>query len=77
VLEDADASAALADAEREVKRALGELSHDQRMDEALVAEALRLTVRRVLARAAGYKPEVVVTLVRVAKAADRVLPQSV
>jgi ribonuclease J len=74
VLDETAASPALADAERELKRALGELSSEQRKDEALVKETVRLSVRRALARAAGYKPEVVVTVARVAKAADRVLP---
>jgi ribonuclease J len=75
VLEDATASLALAEAARELKRAHGDLSAEQRLDEAIVTETVRLAVRRALTRAAGYKPEVVVTAVRVAKAADRVLPQ--
>jgi ribonuclease J len=75
ILDDTAAPLAVADAERELKRALGGLSRDQHEDEALVVETVRLSVRRVLTRAAGYKPEVVVTVVRVAKAVDRVLPK--
>ncbi len=75
ILEEGAASSALADVERELRSAVGELSNGQRRDEALVVEIVRLSVRRTLARAAGYKPEVVVTVVRVAKPADRVLPQ--
>jgi mRNA degradation ribonuclease J1/J2 len=75
VLEEGAATEVLAGVERELKRVVGELSRAERSEDGRVVETVRLAVRRALARAAGYKPEVVVRVVRVAKTAAEVLPK--
>jgi ribonuclease J len=54
------------EANREAKNAVLALSRAARSDLATLTETVRLAVRRVLTRATGYKPEVEVTVVRVA-----------
>jgi ribonuclease J len=57
-----------AEAEREARNAVEGLSRGDRSDDRAVADAVRMGVRRSLARATGYKPDVEVAVVRVAEA---------
>jgi len=68
VLDEAKASDFGAEAEREARNAVLGLSRADRSDDRMVADTVRLAVRRALARITGYKPEVEVTVVRVAEA---------
>lgn len=56
----------LAELTREARVAANALTPAERREDADASEAIRMAVRRALARATGYKPEVEVTIVRVA-----------
>jgi mRNA degradation ribonuclease J1/J2 len=60
VLDDADVEAIKAAADRDARAAVLALTDAERANPALSTDAVRLAVRRVLTRATGSKPEVVV-----------------
>jgi ribonuclease J len=61
VLDETDDARLLADAKREARASVADLTNK---DDASVAEAARLAIRRTLARALGWKPQVVVWVER-------------
>jgi ribonuclease J len=67
VLDEAKASDFGPEAEREARNAVLGLSRADRSDDRMVADTVRLAVRRALARLTGYKPDVEVRVVRVAE----------
>jgi ribonuclease J len=66
VLGEASRGSVGAEVEREARAAVEALSSRQRAEDAAVADVIRLTVRRALVRATGYRPDVDVAVVRVA-----------
>jgi ribonuclease J len=60
-------SGVLTEAGREARTAVAAMSPSQRSDTALLSDTVRLAVRRVLTRAVGTKPEVVVSSVRASR----------
>jgi ribonuclease J len=68
VLDEEEDGGLLAEGRREAAAAVNELQHRGSIDEAALAEAARLAVRRTLARTLGWKPQTVVSVLRVGSA---------